>query len=35
VTRKVRPDWDPTVPGLREAWDAGDKSKFYPYTAAS
>jgi peroxiredoxin len=35
VTRKVRPDWDPTAPGLREAWDAGDKSKFYPYTAAS
>jgi peroxiredoxin len=27
-----RPDWDPTTPGLREAWDAGDKSQFFPYT---
>ena len=24
VTRKVRPDWDLTAPGLRENWD-GDK----------
>lgn len=31
VTRKSRPDWDITQPGLRENWD-GDKSKHYPYT---
>jgi peroxiredoxin len=26
-----RPDWDPTAPGLREEWEAGDKSRFFPY----
>jgi hypothetical protein len=26
VTRDIRPDWDPSTPGLREAWDAGDHS---------
>jgi hypothetical protein len=31
VTRKIRPDWDLGAPGLREAWDAGDKSDFWPY----
>ena len=31
VTRKVRPDWDLGAPGLREAWESGDKSRFYPY----
>ncbi len=31
VGQKVRPDWDLGAPGLREAWDAGDKSRFYPY----
>jgi hypothetical protein len=31
VTRKIRPDWDLDAPGLREAWDAGDKSDFWPY----
>jgi peroxiredoxin len=25
----VRPDWDLSAPGLREAWDAGDYSKFH------
>ena len=29
VTRQIRPDWDPNVPGLREAWDAGDRSRFF------
>jgi peroxiredoxin len=32
VTREIRPDWDLGAPGLREAWDAGDRSGFYPYT---
>jgi peroxiredoxin len=29
VTRQIRPDWDPTVPGLREAWEAGDRTDFF------
>ncbi|HEX4204293.1 MAG TPA: redoxin domain-containing protein [Ktedonobacteraceae bacterium] len=31
VTRKIRPDWDPSAPGLRENWESGDKSSHYPY----
>jgi peroxiredoxin len=31
VTQEIRPDWELATPGLREAWDAGDKSGFYPY----
>ena len=31
VTRKVRPDWELDAPGLREAWQKGEKQKFYPY----
>jgi peroxiredoxin len=31
VTRKIRPDWDLSAPGLREAWEAGEKSRFWPY----
>jgi peroxiredoxin len=33
VTSQIRPDWDLTVPGLREAWEAGDRSRHYPYRA--
>ena len=29
VTREIRPDWDLSAPGLREAWDAGDLSRFH------
>ncbi|MEU8792648.1 redoxin domain-containing protein [Streptomyces sp. NPDC048643] len=29
VTREIRPDWDLSSPGLHEAWDAGDFSKFH------
>jgi peroxiredoxin len=32
VCREVRPDWDPSRPELRAAWEAGDHAKFYPYT---
>jgi peroxiredoxin len=28
--QKVRPDWDPAAPGLRESWE-GDKRLHYPY----
>ena len=31
VTRLARPDWDLATPGLRERWDAGDRSGFWPY----
>ncbi len=31
VTREVRPDWDLGAPGLRAEWDAGDRSRHYPY----
>ena len=33
VTREIRPDWELTAPGLREAWDAGDTSMHFPYDA--
>ena len=33
ASREVRPDWDITAPELRAAWDAGDKSRFYPYSS--
>lgn len=33
VTRKCRPDWDLSTPGLRENWD-GDKTHFFPYKPA-
>ena len=29
VTAGIRPDWDLSAPGLREAWDAGDSSHFH------
>jgi hypothetical protein len=29
VTREIRPDWDLSTPGLREAWGAGDFSAFH------
>jgi peroxiredoxin len=31
VTQKIRPDWDLGAPGLREAWEKGDKSRHWPY----
>jgi len=30
VTSEIRPDWDLAAPGLREAWQMGDRSAFYP-----
>ena len=35
VTAKIRPDWDIAAPAMREAWEAGDRSRFYPYGAAT
>jgi peroxiredoxin len=30
ATREIRPDWDLGVRGLRAAWEAGDRARFYP-----
>jgi peroxiredoxin len=29
VTSEIRPDWDLSAPGLREAWDSDDLSQFH------
>jgi hypothetical protein len=34
VTREIRPDWDLSAPGLREAWEVGDHSMHHPYQDA-
>jgi peroxiredoxin len=31
VIQKCRPDWDLSSPGVRGAWERGEKSRFYPY----
>jgi peroxiredoxin len=31
ITKKVRPDWDLGAPGLREAWEHGERESFWPY----
>jgi len=31
VTRRVRPDWAIDTPDMRNKWDAGDKTSFWPY----
>ena len=35
VTSEIRPDWDLSKPGLREAWDAGDYSPFHGWNKRS
>ncbi|HEY2603858.1 MAG TPA: hypothetical protein VGI67_20025, partial [Thermoleophilaceae bacterium] len=35
ITRKIRPDWELGTPGLREQWDKGEKSQFWPYDEAA
>ena len=35
VTREIRPDWDLSGPGLREAWAAGDYSPFHGWDRRS
>jgi len=30
ATRETRPDWYLATPGLRAAWEAGDRARFYP-----
>src|SRR5580704_2334759 len=31
VMREIRPDWDLGAPGLRDAWNAGDRSPFHGF----
>jgi len=31
ATREIRSDWDLAAPGLRAAWEAGDRSMHYKY----
>jgi hypothetical protein len=31
ITQRIRPDWDLAAPGLREAWEGGQKERFFPY----
>jgi peroxiredoxin len=31
VTREIRPDWDLSAAGLRDAWDAGDRTPFHGF----
>jgi peroxiredoxin len=31
VSSEIRPDWDLSAPGLREAWEAGDRSLFHGF----
>jgi peroxiredoxin len=35
ASREVRPDWDLSKPGLREAWEAGDRSLFHGFSSLS
>jgi peroxiredoxin len=32
ASSEIRPDWDFSVAGLREAWDAGDHSRFHDWS---
>jgi peroxiredoxin len=31
LSSEIRPDWDLSAPGLREAWEAGDRSQFHGF----
>jgi peroxiredoxin len=35
ATAEIRPDWDLSTPGLREAWTAGDRSPFHGWDLSS
>jgi len=34
LSSEIRPDWDLAVPGLRAAWDAGERAPFHGYDDA-
>ncbi len=31
VTRRIRPDWDISLPEMRAAWQRGAREQFFPY----
>lgn len=31
ILKKCRPDWDLSAPEVKEAWQRGEKARFYPY----
>ena len=31
VTRRIRPDWKIDTPEMREKWERGDRTAFFPY----
>jgi peroxiredoxin len=31
IRRSISPDWDLAAPGLREAWERGERDTFFPY----
>jgi peroxiredoxin len=31
IRRSISPDWDLAAPGLRAAWERGERAKFFPY----
>ena len=31
VTRRIRPDWDISLPEMRAAWQRGGREQFFPY----
>jgi peroxiredoxin len=35
VTSEIRPDWDLSAPGLRDAWDSGDQSLFHGWNKSA
>jgi len=35
ATSEIRPDWDLSTPGLRQAWAAGDRSPFHGWDRRS
>jgi peroxiredoxin len=35
LSREIRPDWDLSSPGLREAWEAGDLAAFHGWNRRS
>ena len=35
VSAEIRPDWDLATPGLRERWDAGDRTPFHGWNKES
>jgi hypothetical protein len=35
ATSEIRPDWDLSTPGLRQAWAAGDHSAFHGWDRRS